>query len=62
MKILKKKVENKKIIEIDPSKIKAEGIIKPTGKWKIIYEKGRLKEIQVRIRIGEIVLRVKEGE
>ena len=62
VKILKKKVENKKIIEIDPSKIKAEGIIKPTGKWKIIYEKGRLKEIQVRIRIGKIVLRVKERE
>ena len=62
VKILKKKVENKKIIKIDPSKIKAEGIIKPTGKWKIIYDNGKLKDIKVRIRIGELVLKVKEWE
>ncbi len=62
LKILNKKFKNKKIIEIDPSKIKAEGIIKPTGKWRIIYDKGKLKEIKIRNRIGELVLKVKESE
>ncbi len=56
LKISKKTNGRIKIIEINPKDIKAEGIIKPTGKWRIIYKDRELKEIRVRIKIGEIRL------